>query len=236
MKTVLLASLLIQTLSVNAPLNVGRRNAAPVSENAQEKRSAAYLFPAFVKGVVYFRNGTKQDALLNYHCRDGQMQFLNPQSDTLLFTGKYLINYVEIGERRFVLTETHSDMEVIGAAGRTQLAARTQPEVVGNSLSYSGQHFSASEGSAAHVQMISNNGGHVQWENNASGHRWRVKTTYFLIDQNRVVHPASRRAFLHVYGRNRRQLTRYLRENRIDFARAEDLQRLIEFCNSLTAL
>ena len=83
--------------------------------------------------------------------------------------------------------------------------------------------------------MISNNGGHVQWENNASGHRWRVKTTYFLIDQNRVVHQASRRAFLHVYGRNRRQLTRYLRENRIDFARADDLQRLIGFCSSLTA-
>lgn len=236
MRTVLLASLLIQSLSMNAPLNHGCRVVAPASENAQEKKFAGYLFPAFLKGVVHFRNGTKQEALLNYHCQDGQMQFLNPRADTLLFTGKYLIDYIEIGKRRFVLTEAHSDMEVIGAAGKARLAARTQPETVGNGLSYSGQHYSASEGNAAHVQMVSNQGGHVQWESNASGQRQRIKTTYFLIDQNRVVHPASRRAFLHVYGRNRRQLTHYLRGNHIDFNHAGDLQKLLGFCDSLAAL
>jgi hypothetical protein len=226
MKTVLLASLLIdQTLSANVTVNVTCREA-----------SASYLFPAFVKGMVHFRNGTKREALVNYHCQGGQMQFLNPRADTLLFTSKYLIDYVEIGERRFVLTEAHSDMEVIGAAGRVQLAARTQPEPVGNKLSHSGLHFSASEGSAAHTQMVSNHGGHFQWENNATGQRWQMKTTYFLIDRNRIVHPASRRSFLRVYGRNRRQLTRYLRENRIDFGDADDLQKLLGFCNGLAAI
>ncbi|MDR6808673.1 hypothetical protein J2Y45_005885 [Dyadobacter sp. BE34] len=236
MKTVLFVSLLISTLSMNAPLNVAWPTPVPARENAQEKKSVAYLFPAFVKGVVYFRNGTKSEAFLNYYYQDGQMRFLNPRADTLLFTGKYLIDYVAIGDRRFVLTDTHSDMEVIGEGGRVRLAARTQPEIAGNSLSYSGQHFSASEGNAAQVQMVTSQGGHVQWQNNASGHRWRMKTSYFLIDQNRVVHAASRRAFLHVYGRNRRQLTRYLRENRIDFGHADDLQRLFGFCSSLTSL
>ncbi|MBO9611606.1 MAG: hypothetical protein J7619_02865 [Dyadobacter sp.] len=141
-----------------------------------------------------------------------------------------------MGERRFVLTETHSDMEVIGMAGRAQLAVRTQPKLLGNSLSYSGQHFSASEGNAAHVQMVTNQGGHVQWENNASGQRWRMKPAYFLIDQNRVVHPASRKSFLHVYGRNRRQVARYLRENRVNFDSAGDLQRLLGFCGNLATL
>ncbi|MGG7661917.1 hypothetical protein [Dyadobacter sp. BHUBP1] len=221
---------------MNAPLNAGCQMSAPPNENAREKKFADYLYPAFIKGVVHFRNGTKQEALLNYHCQDGQMQFLNPRADTLLFTGKYLIDYIEIGERRFVLTEAHSDMEVIGVAGKALLASRTQPETVGNGLSYSGQHYSASEGNAAHVQMVSNQGGHIQWENNASSHRRRIKTTYFLIDRNRIVHPASRRAFLHVYGRNKRQLTHYLRGNRVDFGGADDLRKLLGFCDSLTAL
>lgn len=236
MKTVLLASLLIhQTISLNVPLNVYPPAAAQVSENLQGKQPAAYLFPGFVKGMVHFRNGTKREALLNYHCQGGQMQFLNPKADTLVFTGKYLIDYVAIGERRFVLTEAHSDMEAIGEPGRVLLAARTQPEPAGNSLSHSGQHFSASEGNASHALMVSNQNGHFQWENNALGHRWRVKTTYFVIDQNRVVHPASRRTFLHVYGRNRRQLARYMRENHIDFGNADDLQKLLGFCNGLAA-
>jgi len=230
MKTLLLIALSIfRTTSSNVPLNV----AACPSENTQEKRPAAYLFPAFVKGTVHFRNGTKRDALVNHHRERGQMQFLNPQADTLTFTAKYLIDYVAIGERRFVLTEAHSDMEVVGGEGHVMLAARTRPEPEGNKLSHSGQHFSASEGNAAHASMVSNQNGHFQWENNASGHSWRVKTSYFLIDQNRVVHAASRRAFLHVYGRNRRQLTRYLRANRVDFASATDLQRLLGFCNNL---
>lgn len=233
MKTLLLASVLIhQSLFLNVPLNVTGHAAA----SEQGKQSAAYLFPDFVRGMVYFRNGTKREALLNYHFQGGQMQFLNPQADTLLFTGKYLIDYVELGGRRFVLTESHSDMEVISAPGQVMLAARTQPEPAGSSLSHSGQHFSALEGNTSRPLMVSNQGGHFQWENNASGQRWRVKTTYFLIDQNRVAHPASRKSFLHVYGRNRRQVARYLRENRIDFGHAGDLQRLLGFCTNLAAL
>lgn len=235
MKTLLLV-VLFHTMRVNAPLTVARHTAPANICNAQAERPGAYLFPGFVKGMVHFRNGTKRTALLNYHRMGGQVQFLNPQADTLLFTGKYLIDYVEIGERRFFLTENHSDMEVIDAAGHIFLAARMQPEPAGNNLSHSGQHFSASEGSAAHALMVSNHGGNFQWENNASGNRWQVKTTYFLIDQNRVVHPASRRAFMAVYARNRRQLARYLRENRVDYGNADDLQTLLGFCNSLTTL
>lgn len=237
MKTLLLASFLLQqTLPLNAPLTVTCRAAAFGHVTMQGKQPAAYLFPEFIKGMVYFRNGTKREALLNYHCHGGQMQFLNPQADTLLFTGKYLIDYVQIGEHRFVLTEAHSDMEVIGAPGRVMLAARTQPGPAGNNLSHSGQHFSASEGNASRALMVSNQGGHFQWENNASGQGWRMKTTYFLIDQNRVVHPTSRRAFLRVYGRNRRELARYMREQRIDFGDADDLQKLLGFCTNLSTL
>jgi hypothetical protein len=236
MKTLLLASLFFhQILRVNASLDIARHAAVDCIANSQGERGG-YLFPVFVKGTVYFRNGTKRAALLNYHRLGGQMQFLNPKADTLLFTGKYLIDYVEIGERRFLLTEEHSDMELIGAPGRVLLAARMQPEPTGNNLSHSGQHFSASEGNAAHALMVSNHGGNFQWENNASGHRWQVKTSYFLIDPNRIVRPASRRAFMAVYARNRRQLARYLRENRTDFGNAEDLQKLLGYCNGLASL
>lgn len=237
MKTLLLASLFLhQTLRMHTPTDITCNEAAECVTAVQAEGQNAYLFPGFVKGVVYFRNGTKQTAVVNYHRLSGQMQFLNTRTDTLLFTGKYLIHYIEVGQRRFLLTEKHADMEVIGGTGRVLLAAKVQPEPAGNKLSHSGQHFSASEGNAAHALMVSNNGGNFQWENNASGHRWQVKTTYFLVDRNSVVHPASRRAFMAVYARNRRPLTRYLRDHRIDFNNAEDLQKLLIFCDGLTSL
>lgn len=237
MKTLLVVLFLLPQMGqVSVPLKVAQCAVAADSNLATLKQPAAYLFPEFTNGTVYFRNGTRCRARLNYHLGDGHMRFLSPSSDTLLFTGKYLIDFVQIAERRFILTDDHSDMELMGIPGRVALAARTRPEPVGNSQSHSGQHYSASEGDRPPALMVSNHGGNFQWENNASGHRWPMRTTYFLIDQNRIVHPASRRAFMAVYARHKRQLALYLRERRTDFGNLDDLQVLLDFCNTLATL
>jgi hypothetical protein len=233
MKILLLASLLVHNLS---HLNAQVANTHDFSSVSTSQNATPYLFPDFVKGMVYFRNGTKREARLNYHFADGQVRFLSSRADTLVFTGKYLVDHIVMGGRTFLLTDTHSDMEAIETAGNTVLAVRRQPGLVGDHLSHSAQQFSASAASTPSGLMVSNNGGHFQWENNSSGQLWRLKSTYFLVDQNKIVHPASRRAFIKVYARYRRQVTRYLRENRVDFANGNDLRKLLTFCGGLAGL
>ncbi|WP_353718532.1 hypothetical protein [Dyadobacter sp. 676] len=232
MKLLLLASyLFLPLMAPNARVNV-----APLTGSCMTgPERSAYLFPGFVKGTVCFRNGTRRDALMNYHFTEGRMQFLNQRADTMLFTGKYLIDHVEIAGRGFLLTDAHLDMEVVATSGRVRLAARTRSEIVGNKLSHSGQRFSASAGSVPSGLMVSNQGGHFLWENNSAGHLQSLKTSFFLVDQNGTVRPASRRAFMNVYARHKRRLSRYLREYHVDFGDAADLQKLLVFCGELTA-
>lgn len=233
MKLLLLASLLLPTVtSLNVASHISDRPKESASCNPQIRQPTGYLFPQFVQGTVYFRNGTKRTAKLNYHFRHGGVQFVDAQADTLLVTGKHLIDHVEMGGRKFFLTDTYSDMELITSEA-VRLAVRMQPQPAGNGLSHSGQHFSASAGNAASGLLISNQGGNFQWENNASGQAWTLKSTYFLVDRNRVAHRASRRAFMTVFARGKREVGRYLREHRVDFANADDLQQLLHFCNNL---
>ncbi|WP_229207845.1 hypothetical protein [Dyadobacter beijingensis] len=219
---------------LNVLVNVCAADSPDKAQASQAGRMAPYRFPEFGKGTVYFRNGTRREAFLNYHRIQGQMQFLSLQADTMLFTGKYLIDRIETAGRTFLLTEKDSDMEVIDVAGDVMLAARTQSEAAGNGLSHSGQHYSASAGEGSPGLLVSNREGNFQWQNNASGQPSRVKTTYFLMDRNRIVRPASRRTFLTVYARHRRGLARYMSRNRIDYNNEADLRKLIGFCAGLT--
>lgn len=226
-----LAALCCTAVFLNASVN-----ALPVRTSLDRQcvlSAQQYMFRHFKKATVRFRNGTRTEALVNYHYLDGQLRFLNPGGDTLVFTAKYLIDRVEASGRTFLLTE-NLDMEVIAVSGRFQLAMSVRPEARGTRLSHSGQQFSASMGNTVPGSlMVTNQDGQFQWQNNAPGHDWGVKTSFFLIDQNKITHRASRRSFMKVFSRERRRVARFIRENRVDFRREADLQTLLVFCGGL---
>lgn len=195
--------------------------------------SRVYRYPEFVYGTVYFANGTKRPARLNYNYQHGQVQFIGPLADTLLVTGKAYIDRVEMAGKVFFLSDAHGDMEAIGVFGNVYLGERMQPETVGTKLSHSGQRFSASAGSASSSLLVTNQGGHFQWENNAMGQSSSVRPSYFLIDRNRVYRAATRRNFLIVYGRHKREVNRFLRDNKVDFRNVGHLSKLLVFCEGL---
>ncbi|ACT93292.1 hypothetical protein [Dyadobacter fermentans] len=85
MKLLLLASLLLPTVTpLDVAPHVGDLPKESASCNPQIRQPTGYLFPQFVQGTVYFRNGTKRPAKLNYHFRHGGVQFVDAQADTLL--------------------------------------------------------------------------------------------------------------------------------------------------------
>nr|WP_295923377.1 hypothetical protein [uncultured Dyadobacter sp.] len=199
------------------------------------RSSQIYRYPEFINGTVYFANGTKRPAKLNYNYQHGQVQFIGPLADTLLVTGKAYIDRVEMEGKVFFLSDAHGDMEAIERFGNVYLGERMQPEAIGTKLSHSGQRFSASNGSTSSSLLVSNQGGHFQWENNATGQSWSVRASYFLIDRNRVYRTATRRNFLTVYGRHKREVNRFLRDNKVNFKNAADLRKLLIFCEGLAS-
>ncbi|MHA4739274.1 hypothetical protein [Dyadobacter sp. MSC1_007] len=208
-----------------------RSRDAAYKRNAASKRT--YRFPEFVNGTVYFTSGRSRTARLNYNYRHGLIEFIDSHQDTLVFTGKHLMDRVEIGRTVFFLNEENGDMEQIGRYDGVILAQKTRPEIVGDKLHYSGQRFSASSTVQPSSLFVGTSGWGVQWQNNSFGESYRVKSSYYLIDGNRAFHEASKSNVMKIYGRYKGAVKTYLSDNKVDFRNHEDLHKLLSFCATL---
>lgn len=195
--------------------------------------TGTYRFPEFVNGTVYFRNKKSRMARLNYNYRHGLIEFIDLNQDTLVFTGKHLMDLVEIGPAIFHLSEENGDMEQIGRYDAVILAQKTRPELVGDKLPHSGQRFSATNTVQPSGLFIGTSGGGVQWQNNSLGESYKVRNSYYLIDGNRVFYEATKSNVMKIYGRHKAAVRGYLNDHKVDFKRAADLDRLLSFCASL---
>src|SRR5690349_1332243 len=59
--------------------------------------SEVYSYPEFMPGKVYLRNNTVSIVKLNYNSVLAEMQFINPQGDTLSVADEKLISIILVG-------------------------------------------------------------------------------------------------------------------------------------------
>lgn len=83
-----------------------------------------YAYPSFQNGVVYFRNGVRSAARLNYNFINEEILFVSPANDTLTILNPNEVKSVSIGSdqffyatNRFVKLDTVIGDTKIGIAG-----------------------------------------------------------------------------------------------------------------------
>ena len=64
-----------------------------------------YYFPEFTKGQVFFRDGTKATAKLNYTRIFDQMLFIDTKGDTLAVANEKTIKFIAVGQDTFYYSE-----------------------------------------------------------------------------------------------------------------------------------
>lgn len=87
-------------------------------------KSEMYEYPAFQSGVVYFKNGKRSAAKLNYNFAHEEILFITNTSDTLTIINPEEVRYVSIGKdefyyatNRFVKLDTTIGKVKLGIAG-----------------------------------------------------------------------------------------------------------------------
>jgi len=60
-----------------------------------------YISPGFQQGVVYFKDGAKSSAMLNYHLVFQEMHFIDAKGDTLSLLNPAEISSISIGKDQF---------------------------------------------------------------------------------------------------------------------------------------
>lgn len=193
-----------------------------------------YQFAAFREGTVYFKNGKSTSALLNYNYLHGQVMFIGPGKDTLLLTNKYRIDRMEIDGSIFRPQDDLGEMEVIETFGKISLLQKRQLVIKGNGHSASDQKFTSNPGASTPSSLLmSRNNGELQWSNNSSPSELRFKTVYYILDQNNIPHQASKSAIKKIFAKNAFLLSRYWKENPVNFNDCEQLRKLLQYCSTI---
>jgi hypothetical protein len=193
-----------------------------------------YQFEEFKEGKVYFKNGKHTRAKLNYNYLHGEVEFIHANRDTLLLTHKEFVDHIMIGEHVFYSQLKSGEMEVVGNFDKVILARKKHLVIKGNSKNMSDRKLTASDESPIPSSLlISNQSGEFQWQNNTSKPEYKYKTTYYLIDQNRIFHPANRSGFAKIYSGEQRVLSDYVKRNNINFNNEDQLKQLLEFCSGM---
>jgi hypothetical protein len=232
MKTLLL--LLLLTASVKDLISQNLSSEFNIKKELPVSSKGIYQFNAFKEGKVYFRNGKHTRAKLNYNYLHGAVEFINTTKDTLLLTNKEFVDHIEIGENIFYSQQKNGELEVVGTFNKVLLAKKNHLVIKGNAKNMSDQKLTASNESAIPSSLLINNQScEFQWQNNTSKPEYKFKTTYYLIDQNRVFHLANRSGFARIYSREQRILSDYIKKNGIDFHNEEQLKQLLRFCSEI---
>jgi hypothetical protein len=232
MKTLLL--LLLLTASAKDLISQNLSSVLKIKKELSASSNKIYQFDEFKEGKVYFKNGKHTSAKLNYNYLHGEVEFLHTNKDTLLLTNKEFVDHIEIGESVFYSQQKNGELEVIGNFNKVLLVKKSHWVVKGNSKNMSDRKLTASNESAIPSSLlISNQSGEFQWQNNTSKPEYQFKTTYYLIDQNRIFHLANRSGFARIYSRAQQTLSDYLKKNEIDFRNEEQLKQLLRFCSEM---
>lgn len=196
------------------------------------KASDIYYYPRFIYSKILFKDGTVADPYMNYNRLYDQMLFISEKGDTLALTDEknieFIVNdwdifYYSGGYLRLIADDTViklaekqtwvlADIRKVGTHGRPTTS------VAITSLSY----FSNGQDAAKSKELIMNEELVL-----------RKETQYYFGDKyNHFVH-ASKKRVLNLFPKDERSIETYINENKVNFDKKNDLEKLCQFLRQL---
>ena len=196
------------------------------------KPSDIYYYPQFVYSKILFKDGKVADPYMNYNRLYDQMLFISEKGDTLALTDEknieFIVNdwdvfYYNGGYLRLIANDTViklaekqtwvlADIRKMGSHGRPTTS------VAITSLSY----FSNGQDAAKSKELIMNEELVI-----------RKETHYYFGDEYNHFVRASKKGLFELFNKKQRSIENYLKENKIDFNKKDDIEKLFQFVSKL---
>ncbi len=184
-----------------------------------------WQFPSFEDAIVRFRNGGTLATKMNFNRLFCSMQFINPKGDTLEIAKPDDIDSIRFSHSTFFYKNSY--FEVIGAAGPVKL-------IVSRKVSIAFVKLGAMGLPARNVST----GDYVDYtvsmkllEIHADQDIYvNEKTEYFLSNKGGELMKAGKSNFLDVFYSDKNSIEKYLKSNKINFNKQNDLEKLFQFC------
>ncbi|WPP52356.1 hypothetical protein [Catalinimonas niigatensis] len=192
-------------------VNKGEVATRVIPENEQ------YRFPSFRTGEVFFHDGKKVSATLNFHLLYAEVEFMDQGTPLALDYGN-LLKEVRIDNITFLYSTKYGYLEMVTDDPSLNLAVHHRLQTTKSQIDFQHGFVNLRE----------------FYNRKTPGTIWIERAyTPFLVDHNRQVHPAEWRSLRKIFPDHQRELKNFLKEEEIRFTHLEDLQKLADFCNEL---
>ena len=190
-----------------------------------------YHYPQFIKGEVFFKGGTRAAAKMNYSRLFDQMLFIDYKGDTLALAEEKTIKFIAVDQDTFYYDEGY--VRIVADNEFVKLAEK-QVWVVAN-IRKTGTHNSST--STAGITSVSTfRHGNDAIRNPLTLNEdivLRKETQVYFGDEYDHFARAGKKGILRLFHKKQRSIESYLKENKVNFDKKDDLEKLYEFLCSL---
>lgn len=200
-------------------------------------RNAAYLFPEFMQGKVFFTDGNIDSAKFNYNSLLKEMQFLDKQGAILRVANIQDIIYVQIGERVFIPVSKKSFAEVLFIDENMVLLAQRQTTYEVSSGERIGAYGQPSSTSAItnYSQMYYGNGqqtGLSVFRNV----KFKVEDEFMFETKGNLKKISGKKSFIKEFPAFEDKINEYVKSKKVNFKDEKDLIKLTAYCLQLSQI
>jgi hypothetical protein len=185
-----------------------------------------YRFAKFRPGIVKFKDNSFAKALLNYNVILNDMQFINPNGDTLVLTDTKLVDSIRIDSNVFYYQKGY--LQVIDDYNETKLVMRQV-----NSVQFLKKGALGLTNPTVHTFSYAD-----PQTNFYNGDKLMInedvvllkEISYYLVYKKFKQTPADYDGFSKAFPAIKNEIRKYADENKINFKTEADLNKLLKFC------
>ncbi|WP_031528084.1 hypothetical protein [Dyadobacter crusticola] len=191
-----------------------------------------FQYPEFQDGQVLFRNGKISKAKLNYNRVHGEVVFISPEQDTMLFADGAYIKRVLIADDVYYYQKGHGHVRVERDFGNAKLGRKEFLGKIGHEKRASYGQYSSTSAISSYTTFV-NSRGEYQFLDVNDRVLLAKREIFFFIDRNNTFYVANRNNILKVFPLKKGEINKYLRENDVNFEVKAEVEKLLEFCSEL---
>ncbi len=187
---------------------------------------AMYVSPVFKSGVVNLRNGTASRQLLNYNIILDEMQFIGSKGDTLTIAEPEMVKSVAFDS--FVYYYDKDYLQEIAKVDSFKLAIK---QFFVQTPYKTGAGYGTTSGASAIATYTSIGIGNrpranLQVDKDVAFHKL---AGFFISDRFNHFFKADKKTFLNLFPERKNGIEKYIKDNKVNFLKPEDLVKLLEF-------
>jgi len=191
---------------------------------------AIYAYPDFTEGSVHLKDNSTAETKLNYNRLNNEILFIHNIKDTLALSSPETVDYIVIGNDIYFYV-AGSYVKQLTAYSSINLVQTSRLKYMGTEKKSDGY---GSYSNASADESVNNVQNGVQSKIGVDENQiYTLSDTYYLLTASKKLLPVNKKNFIKSYPKYEKELNDYITTNNIGFEKVADLEKLLQYAQSL---